>query len=182
MDTIRDGAFGLTNTNRLVRFYNGCTGLKTGSTEKAGFCVSATAKRGEMSLICVIMGAESRDIRNAEATSLLDWGFANYELYRVPAQELSPISIIGGKASECKTISSEFTCVLPKNRVSSVEQVVELPKKLSAPISRGDVVGKIIFKVGGTSIGECEIRAIENIPKISFFDIFCRALANFLLI
>lgn len=81
MDSIRDGAFGLTNTNRLVRFYPGCTGLKTGSTAKAGFCVSVTAEREGLSLICVIMGAESRDIRNAAAVSLLDWGFAGYGLF-----------------------------------------------------------------------------------------------------
>ena len=78
MDTIRNGTFGLTNTNRLIRFYRGATGLKTGSTDKAGFCVSVTAQRDGLSLICVIMGAENRDIRNEQATRLLDWGFANF--------------------------------------------------------------------------------------------------------
>ena len=86
MDTIRNGEFGLTNTNRLVRFYNGATGLKTGSTSKAKFCVSATAKRNGMHLICVIMGAETRDERNAIATKLLDYGFANYSLYTAQGQ------------------------------------------------------------------------------------------------
>ena len=81
MDTVRNGEFGLTNTNRLVRFYRGATGLKTGSTSKAKFCMSATAKRDGMHLIAVIMGAETKDIRNTEATKLLDWGFANYSLY-----------------------------------------------------------------------------------------------------
>ncbi|MBQ4091597.1 MAG: D-alanyl-D-alanine carboxypeptidase, partial [Clostridia bacterium] len=81
MDTVRGGTFGLTNTNRLVRYYRGCTGLKTGSTSKAGFCISATAERDGVSLICVIMGAETRDIRNGLATRLLDYGFANYEVY-----------------------------------------------------------------------------------------------------
>ena len=78
MDSIRNGEFGLTNTNRLVRFYEGCTGLKTGSTAKAGFCISVTAKRESLSLICVVMGAASRDARNAIATQLLDWGFASF--------------------------------------------------------------------------------------------------------
>ena len=80
MDSIRDGAFGLTNTNRLVRFYPGITGLKTGSTSKAGFCMSATAKRDGMHLIAVVMGAPTRDIRNAAAKELLDYGFAGYSL------------------------------------------------------------------------------------------------------
>ena len=80
MDTVRGGEFGLTNTNRLVRFYKGATGLKTGSTAKAGFCISATAERDGMSLICVIMGAPSRDLRNAAAVRLLDYGFSAYAL------------------------------------------------------------------------------------------------------
>ena len=182
MDTIRDGAFGLTNTNRLVRFYNGCTGLKTGSTSKAGFCVSATAERDGMSLICVIMGAETRDVRNEEATVLLDWGFANYGLYKSPAQELTPLYAVGGKSAECKTIASEFICVLPKNQLSSVERVIELPEKISAPIARGDVVGRVVFRSNGAVIGECKITALDDVAKIDFFEIFSRILARFLLI
>ena len=81
-DSIRNGAFQLTNTNRLVRFYDGCNGLKTGSTDKAGFCISATAKRDGMQLIAVIMGAPTRDLRNADARALLDFGFATYGLYQ----------------------------------------------------------------------------------------------------
>jgi D-alanyl-D-alanine carboxypeptidase (penicillin-binding protein 5/6) len=82
MDTVRNGEFGLSNTNRLVRFYKGITGLKTGSTDKAGFCISASAKRDNLHLIAVIMGSESSSIRNAEAAKLLDYGFANYDIYR----------------------------------------------------------------------------------------------------
>lgn len=81
MDTIRDGAFGLTNTNRLIRFYDGATGLKTGSISKAKFCISATAMREDLHLIAVIMGSDTRDTRNAAAKSLLDFGFANYSVY-----------------------------------------------------------------------------------------------------
>lgn len=182
MDTIRDGAFGLTNTNRLVRFYKGCTGLKTGSTSKAGFCVSATAEREEMALICVIMGAETRDVRNTEATALLDWGFANYGLYKAPAEELAPLYAVGGKNAECKTIVSEFTCVLPKNQLSSVERVVELPEKISAPIARGETVGRVVFLIGGEMIGESKITSLDDVPKIDFFEVFSRILARFLLI
>jgi D-alanyl-D-alanine carboxypeptidase (penicillin-binding protein 5/6) len=82
MDSIRDGAFVLTNTNRLIRYYQGANGLKTGSTEKAKFCISTTATRDGMTLIAVIMGAPTRDVRNDAARRLLDYGFANYALYR----------------------------------------------------------------------------------------------------
>lgn len=102
MDTVRNGAFGLSNTNRLVRFYRGCNGLKTGSTAKAGFCVSATAERDGMTLICVIMGAANRDTRNAAAASLLDWGFANYALYTCPAGNPPPCARPGRHTADCR--------------------------------------------------------------------------------
>ncbi len=182
MDTIRNGEFGLTNTNRLVRFYNGCTGLKTGSTEKAGFCVSATAERDGMSLICVIMGAETRDIRNANATALLDWGFANYALYKAPAEEMPPVYVIGGNVSTCHTISSDFLCVLPKSELAAMERVVELPEKINAPVSRGDTVGHVVFKVGDRIVGEGSIVSLDNISKMNFFEILSHSFARFLLI
>ena len=182
MDTIRDGAFGLTNTNRLVRFYRGCTGLKTGSTSKAGFCVSVTAKREDLSLICVIMGAETRDIRNAEATMLLDWGFANYGVYSVPAEEMDPAYVTGGKNPYCKTISEPFSCVLLKNEISSIERRIELPDKINAPIADGDQIGKIVYYLGDQTVGECKIVALESIPKINFFEIWKRITAKLLLI
>jgi len=122
MDTIRDGAFGLTNTNRLVRFYRGATGLKTGSTAKAKFCVSATAERDGMHLICVIMGAETRDSRNAIATQLLDWGFAGYALYEAPAEELSGIRVIGGAEATCRVGYPSLCCVVPRGEIGSVEK------------------------------------------------------------
>ena len=100
MDTIRNGAFTLTNTNRLIRFYNGANGLKTGSTSKAGFCISATALRDNMQLIAVVMGAPNRDTRNEIAKKLLDYGFANYTVASWDAAELEPIKLLGGLQSE----------------------------------------------------------------------------------
>ncbi|MBQ5809057.1 MAG: D-alanyl-D-alanine carboxypeptidase, partial [Clostridia bacterium] len=100
MDSIRDGAFGLSNTNRLIRFYSGATGLKTGSTAKAGFCISATAERGGMQLIAVIMGAPNRDARNADAKALLDFGFSNYEAYGADGGMIEHISVKGGNVAE----------------------------------------------------------------------------------
>ncbi len=97
MDTVRNGAFGLTNTNRLIRFYNGANGLKTGSTSKAGFCISATAKRDGMQLIAVVMGSPTRDERNATAAKLLDYGFARYEVYNTPSLTQETLPVLGGK-------------------------------------------------------------------------------------
>lgn len=182
MDTIRDGAFGLTNTNRLVRFYSGCTGLKTGSTSKAGFCVSVTAERQEMSLICVIMGAESRDVRNATATQLLDWGFANYGLYQAEVQELAPIEVIGGVKNACGLSAGAFCTVLPKSSLASVKSSIELPQSVSAPVKAGDVIGSITFSVGDTVIGTVPIVATDTVEKINFFEIWLRMIARFLLV
>jgi len=182
MDTIRNGEFGLTNTNRLVRFYPGCTGLKTGSTSKAGFCISVTAERDGFSLICVIMGAESRDVRNAAATTLLDWGFANYGLYSSPSGETDPVEVKGGVENVCLTSYSAFSCVLPKEHIKSVERKFELPEFISAPIQKGDTIGSVIYMSNGTEIGRGDVLAAETVEKMDFFDILKRMLAAFLLI
>ena len=128
MDTVRNGLFGLTNTNRLVRFYRGCTGLKTGSTSKAGFCVSATAERDGVSLICVIMGAESGDKRNSIASKLLDWGFANYSVYSHAIQKLEPIRVKGGTLDNVGISAKDFSCVIEKGKMSAVKYSVQLPE------------------------------------------------------
>ena len=179
MDTIRDGAFGLTNTNRLIRFYPGATGLKTGSTAKAKFCISATAERNGMSLICVIMGAETRDIRNEEAKKLLDWGFANYELYTAPSVEVKPIRVLGGVKNECPVQPAAFSCVVPKGRSAAVTMECDLPSEMTAPVTEGQVIGKMIYRDGDRIWGEIDIIAKESIEKISFGRLFARMLRCF---
>lgn len=182
MDSIRDGAFGLTNTNRLVRFYPGCTGLKTGSTSKAGFCISVTAEREGFSLICVIMGAESRDVRNAAAVSLLDWGFANYGLYTAPAGSTEPLAVTGGVKNSCALQYEAFSKVLPKSKIASVEQKILLPESVAAPVKEGDSIGTVSYLSDGEQIGQVNITAAETVEKIDFFEILRRMLAGFLLI
>ena len=182
MDTIRDGAFGLTNTNRLVRFYPGCTGLKTGSTSKAGFCVSVTAVRNGFSLICVIMGAESRDIRNAAAVSLLDWGFANYDLFTSAGEELGTVRVSGGEEENCPVSRPAFSCVLPKADLSRVEKQVQLPEKITAPVTAGSPVGEVLFRIGEKEIGKVPAVATETVKKLTFFEILRRTIASFFLI
>ena len=182
MDSIRNGEFGLTNTNRLVRFYQGCTGLKTGSTAKAGFCVSVTAKRESLSLICVVMGAESRDARNAIATQLLDWGFAGYALYETPAEELSGIRVIGGAEATCRVGYPSLCCVVPRGEIGSVEKRISLPETVTAPVNEGDGVGSVELLLHGTSIGTVPITASDTVKRIGFFEIFLRMLSRFCMI
>lgn len=182
MDTIRNGQFGLTNTNRLVRFYRGCNGLKTGSTAKAGFCVSVTAEREGMTLICVIMGAENRDIRNAEAQKLLDWGFATYGLFTAEGGTLDPLRVTGGEADEVGIAYPQFTAVLPKADIKAVEHTVTLPESVKAPIRAGEAVGKITYTCKGQPLGEVNITATETVEELGFFDLWVRMLKGLLCI
>ena len=176
MDTIRNGTFGLTNTNRLVRFYRGCNGLKTGSTAKAGFCVSVTAEREGMTLICVIMGAENRDIRNAEAQKLLDWGFATYGLFTAEAGNIGPVPVTGGKQDEVILAYPRFTAVLPKLEITAVEHTVTLPETIPAPIRAGEAVGIITYTCKGAPLGEVAVAATETVERITWWELWGRIL------
>lgn len=179
MDTVRDGAFTLTNTNRLVRFYPGATGLKTGSTAKAKFCISATAERNGVSLIAVIMGAETRDVRNAEAKKLLDYGFAGYGVYKDENHELPPLPVDGGMKDHASLVVTPFSLALPKEKIASVHAEVELPTRLKAPLAVGDTVGRVIYTLDGETVGETPITVAEKVDKISFFEILRRLLEAF---
>jgi D-alanyl-D-alanine carboxypeptidase (penicillin-binding protein 5/6) len=165
-----------------VRFYPGCTGLKTGSTARAGFCISATAERDGLSLICVIMAAESRDSRNAAATALLDWGFANYGLYQCDGQELGMIRVTCGEREYIKVAHGTFTCVLPKASVGSVEKSVELPDVLAAPVRAGEDAGHVAFTCQGQEVGRIAVQATETSERMGFWSLFRRMLGGFLLI
>lgn len=175
-DTIRDGEFTLTNTNRLVRYYDGCNGLKTGSTDKAGYCVSATAKRGNMQLIAVVMGAETKDQRNLAARTLLDYGFANYALYESGERFIENAKVIGGITDNVPLYSTGFSCVVDKASVSKIELIYDIPECISAPISKGDAVGSVVYKIGGEQIGKSNIYAGEDVNKITLADIYQRIL------
>ncbi len=181
MDTVRNGEFGLTNTNRLVRFYKGATGLKTGSTSKAKFCISATAKRDGMHLIAVIMGAPTRDIRNAEAAKLLDWGFANYSLYTYEARDLGEIKLLGAnkEALGCKT--EGISILVPKGSAGKVTAEVSVPDEITAPVSEGEKVGSVCFKLNGRTIGETDIISSEHVIRITFAELLFIMLQRFIL-
>ena len=181
MDTVRNGEFGLTNTNRLVRFYRGATGLKTGSTSKAKFCISATAKRDGMHLIAVIMGAPTRDIRNAEAAKLLDWGFANYSIYTYPPSEQGSVKLLGSKNSILPCRTDGVAILVPKGASSKVTVETEMPDSVKAPITAGDTVGKITFSLNGERLGEANIVSSATENRISFQELLYIMLQRFIL-
>lgn len=180
MDSIRNGAFGLTNTNRLIRFYSGANGLKTGSTSKALFCISAAAKRDGMQLIAVIMGAPTRDVRNEIAKKLLDYGFANYKYVSYQEGNVRNVPVIGGVKNECNLRKNGFAAVLPKNSGAVTENVI-LPEYISAPVSEGDIIGEIQYTSNGEVIGKSDIVASESVEKISYFGLLGRLVLKFFL-
>ncbi len=181
MDSIRDGAFTLTNTNRLIRFYQGATGLKTGSTSKAKFCISATAKRNDMHLIAVIMASSSRDTRNEAAKKLLDYGFANYTFVRYEAQNLEPISVTGGIQDTCTPMRTPFSVVLRKEDAKNMTEKLELQENLQAPLVEGQEIGKITYMIGEECVGSTSIVAGETVERVGFGVVFDRLLRKFLL-
>lgn len=181
MDTIRGGEFGLTNTNRLIRFYNGATGLKTGSTSKAGFCMSATACRDGLHLIAVVMGAETRDIRNECAKQLLDYGFANYSLYSDPGGDCGEIKIIGGVKDSCSLSYPPFTLLLPKGKKGSVQVELLLEPEMKAPVAAGDRIGAVRYICAGETVGEADILATESVSRIGYLGILLKMLGIYCL-
>ncbi|MBR5539079.1 MAG: D-alanyl-D-alanine carboxypeptidase [Clostridia bacterium] len=181
MDSIRNGAFGLTNTNRLIRYYSGANGLKTGSTAKAKFCISATALRDNMQLIAVIMAAPTRDVRNNIAKQLLDFGFANYGLFIHKGGELEPIKVNGGTKESCKVSYQNMNITLEKEKISKITCRYVLPEYITAPIEQGQKVGEAIFEYNGEKIAQTEVYADETVSKINIIGIFFKVLAGFCL-
>lgn len=170
MDSIRNGSFGLTNTNRLIRFYKGATGLKTGSTDKAGFCISATASREGMSLICVVMGAETRDERNSIATRLLDYGFNNYRLFKAEGRSVENIPVIKGEKEFFDAEYRDISIVIPKN-TGKLSAGISIAENIEAPVKMGDIVGVVSFTNGKEEVCQIDIIASENVKKCSFFGV-----------
>ena len=177
MDTIRNGAFGLTNTNRLVKYYEGATGLKTGSTSKAGFCVSATATRNGMTLIAVVMGSSSRDARNSAAVALLNYGFSNFALFRNQPY-CGSMTVVKGKLSECEIREDQLLTVVNKKELSKITKEITLDSEIAAPIKRGTQVGTATYTVDGKVIGSSKITVVNNVERISFVDLVIKMLSK----
>lgn len=181
-DSIRNGAFVLTNTNRLIRFYPGANGLKTGSTAKAGFCISAAAKREGMQLIAVVMGSSTRDSRNETAKQMLNWGFANYARVTIRDTEKLSVPLEFGKKNTIQAAYSSFDLIIEKKLADKVEQQITLKESVEAPIKTGDRVGKLVCSVDGTVMYEAPIYAIESVEKNTFGSLFAEILKKYFLI
>ena len=175
-DSIRNGEFVLTNTNRLVRYYDGCTGLKTGSTDKAGFCVSATAMRDGMHLIAVVMGAETRDERNEAARAMLDFGFSNYALYSEGESQLENADVLRGTVDKVIVSSAPFSKLVNKSDKKRIEKEYYIPETLTAPLKSGDAVGYVIYKLDGEEIGKSVIFVKDDVGEVTVIDLFLRIL------
>ena len=165
--------FGLTNTNKLIRSLDGCVGLKTGSTSKARFCVSAVAKRENLMLLAVVMGAPDSKIRNRDAASLLNYGFGSCKMYEDKNEEkLSPAPVQRGVEDTVKCRILEPFCYLDmeERNLENIEKEIQIKEGITAPVKKGDVLGKAVFMLDGEVIGETDIIATENVEKAGFFD------------
>ena len=191
MDTIThktkkgETEFGLTNTNKLVRFYQGITGLKTGSTSKAKYCLSATAKRNGLNLIAVVMAAPDHKIRFTEAQSLLDYGFANCQIYEDNGKGLSfePAIIKGGIPSTVSVTSQgifshTFTSDFDKNRIERKIQYNEV----HAPLKKGETVGSIHYSYEGKELGTLPLVSCEDVKEANYFDFLKQSISRLFLV
>lgn len=174
MDTLRDGSFGLTNTNRLVRFYQGANGLKTGSTSKAGFCISASAEREGMQLICVIMKAPSRDIRNEAAKKLLDYGFANFTTVSFEADTISSQPVKCSQNDVSDFYIPSYYGVIPKSKAGKLDRKIILNDNIKAPLAAGDPVGTVQYISGEDTVYEDKIVASEDVKKVTYIGLVLR--------
>ncbi len=177
MDTVRNGTFGLSNTNKMVRFYDGATGLKTGFTSGAGYCLSASACRDGMELIAVVMGCETSPKRFAACKSLLDYGFANYAL---AAPELTQPLTVPVKLGVADTVtavpSTQQALLIDKAQKNSVTTQVELEPEVAAPVSKGQRLGTLSVKAGEQILTQIPLVAQDAVDRLTWGQVFLRVL------
>jgi len=182
-DSLRNGEFGLANTNKLIRFYPGANGLKTGSTSKALYCLSATAKRDDMQLIVAIMASPTTKDRFADATKLLDYGFANYAVAQgVSAGErIGEIPVVKGTSRSVNIITaSDFNALVSKGKQGKIEKRLEVSDTILAPVDKGQKVGHIKFFIDNEEIGKVDIVTDEAVEKITAPKVFVRLVKSWL--
>ena len=182
MDSLRNGETQLVNTNKLIRFYKGITGLKTGTTEKAGCCVSATAMRDGMELIAVVLGSENSADRFDIAENLLDYGFANYEII-IPdfnKDQVAPVKVSHGKTDNVSLKMPEIGAVLVnKGQGSNIKVKVELPESVEAPVENNVIIGKISVSDGENEIAQYDIMTAESVARLDFLSALYKLLTSF---
>ena len=170
MDSLRDGKSSLVNTNKLIRNYSGCTGLKTGSTSLALYNLSASASRDGMDLVAVVMKAPTSQIRFKNASTLLDYGFTNFEYKQLIKKNdiIKTISIQKGLTSPIDVVA-EKDCgtIINKSIDTNIEQSISLLDTIQAPINKGDIIGKVTYSLNGETISECNMISAQNVSKIN---------------
>ena len=182
MDYLRDGKTQLVNTNKLLRSYKGITGLKTGTTSQAGSCITATATRGNLSLIAVILGAANGKDRFKDAATLLDFGFANYNMLQPVVDEsiFEPVKVLDGMKPEVAVEAHVGAEVLvPKGKEHSIDGSMEIASEVAAPVKKGQRLGRLIYKLNDEIVAEYEIVAAEDVEAINFPAIFKDLLGKF---
>ncbi len=175
MDSLRDGKFTLANTNKLIRFYEGATGVKTGSTDAALFCMSASAQREGMELIAVVMGAPTSKERFADASGLLNYGFSNYAVEEgiKEGEVVGNIDVSKGTTEYVDIIASKgFSPVVTKDKKGKVTRQVRLEEGLSAPVDAGQKAGEIVFELEGNEIGRLDAITSAHVAKAGYFKIY----------
>lgn len=181
MDTLRNGESELVNTNKLLRSYEGCTGLKTGSTSLALYNLSASATRDGLSLIAVIMKGPTSAIRFSEAKTLLDYGFNNFEyrLFANQGQTVKQINVQKGIKQDVEVIFEKDVGILvPKGQGNSISQTIKLENTVLAPIKKGETLGKVVYSLGESQLIEANLIAKEEVKKINMFTMTCKVYEN----
>lgn len=180
MDSLRDGKTELVNTNKLIRFYNGATGLKTGTTNKAGCCVAATATRDGTSLIAVVMGADNSTDRFEGAKAMLNWGFANYSTI-TPEIDQSLIKDVNVLKGEERVLTPQIpyttSVIIPKGREKDLVSTVQMAATVEAPVESNQTLGTVTVSLDGEVLGKYNLTAPHYVDRLSFATVFCRLLS-----
>ncbi len=185
IDHIRDGQTQIVNTNKMIKTYQGITGLKTGTSEKSGSCISATAERGEIKLIAVVLGGANSKDRFKDASSLLDYGFSSYTTVKpkIPEELPDKIKVDNGmKDSIGITVDVKGEFVVSQGKENSTSYEIKMDEEIKAPIEAGQEIGKLVYKVDGKEICEYSIRTLEAVEEISFGAVLKNIVAEFLLL
>ena len=179
MATVRGGQFGLSNTNKLVRFYPGASGLKTGFTSGAGYCLSATATRDGLSLVAVVMGAETSQERFGACKSMLDYGFANFALVQPQPEQPLTVKVNLGKQDSVVAVPAEKTeLLIDKSQKNEVSTSVTLEPSVHAPVSKGQRLGTLTVRAGQQVLAQVPLVAQEGVQRLTWWELFVRALGR----
>ncbi len=183
MDTLRDGAFGLSNTNKLIRFYKGANGLKTGSTSIAKYCLAASAKRDDMQLVAVVLAAPSTQDRFSSATRLLDYGFANYSVVNAAQKigELQAVPVIGGRTDFVTPApDTGINFIVKKGNQDKIETKIVMEENLRAPIEVGQKIGEATLSVDGETLAVCDIKSLDEVKRMTVGAMYVKMLKHWL--